>query len=115
MSYAREIGFAIKQASEDQNTKQQLCDRLGISKQELEKLYVGRLFLTGSDLDTAAGVCGIPAEVLVGAVSPNYDARVVDCMTAFKNRENREEILDLIDAYIDAKEALASAEKTETA
>ena len=27
-------------------------------------------------------------------------------MTAFQKRENREKILDLIDAYIDAREAL---------
>lgn len=115
MSYAREIGFAIKQASEDQETREKLCEGLGISKQELERLYAGRSFLTGVDLDMAAGICGIPAEVLVGAVPVGYDSRVVDCMTAFKNRENREEILDLIDTYIDAKEALATAEKTETA
>lgn len=108
MSFVRKIGFAIQQASGDQETSARLCAELGISKQELQKLYKGRLFLTGADLDKVAEVCGISVEALMDTDSTDYDAQVVHCMTKFQNCENREMILDLIDAYIDAKEALAT-------
>lgn len=109
MSYAREIGFAIQQASKYH--KEELCNTLGITPQELKKLYRGRLFLTGSELEKVAEVCGVSAESLVEAEPAQYDAQVVDCMSDFDDRENREMILDLIDAYIDAKEALARDKK----
>ena len=111
MSYARETGFAIQQASENQEVRDALCHKLGISKQELAKLFAGRLFLTGADLDTVAEICGASARDLVNPDPTLYDARVVDCMTPFSCRENREMVLDLINAYIDAKEALASVEQ----
>lgn len=104
MSYAREIGFAIQEASI--NHKEKLCDVLGITPQELKKLYRGRLFLTGSDLEKVAEVCGVSAESLVNADPAEYDAKAVDCMSDFDDREHREMILNLIDDYIDAKEAL---------
>lgn len=109
MSYAREIGFAIQQAST--HHEKELCDVLGITTQELKKLYKGRLFLTGSDLEKIAEVCGVSADSFVEADPAEYDAQVVDCMSDFNNRENREMILDLIDAYIDAREALARDKK----
>ena len=109
MSYARVIGFAIQQASTHHEEK--LCNVLGITPQELKKLYKGRLFVTGSDLEKIAEVCGVSVESLVEADPAAYDAQVVDCMSDFDNRENREMILDLIDAYIDAKEALARDKK----
>lgn len=104
MSYAREIGFAIRQAST--NHEEALCSALGITQQELKKLYRGRLFLTGSDLEKVAEVCGVSAESLVEVDSAAYDAQVVDCMSGFDDRESREKILNLIDDYIDAKEML---------
>lgn len=110
MSYAREMGFAVRQASESEETKRKLREGLGFSQQQLEKLYKGRLFLTGPGLLKAAEICGVPAETLVNSDTAAYDAEVVHCMSEFKDRGNREMILDLIDAYIDAKEALARAE-----
>lgn len=107
MSFAREIGFAVQRASTDHGVKDRLCEELGLTPQELKKLYKGRLFLTGTDLDKLVVLCGVQPETLVDADPTEYDAQVVHCMTEFKNRENREMILDLIDAYIDAKEALA--------
>lgn len=109
MSYAREIGFAIRQASKSEETQRKLREELGLTRQELAKLYAGRLFLTGPALSKAARICQVPADSLVNADVTAYDAKVVHCMSEFKDRENREMILDLIDAYIDAKEALARA------
>lgn len=110
MSYARERGFAIRQASDSEEKRRKLCEELGLSPYELKRLFAGRLFLTGSGLRKAAEICRVPVEKLVHTDTPAYDAKVVHCMTEFKDRENREMILDLIDAYIDAKEALAKVE-----
>lgn len=109
MSFARELGFAIQQASKNHGADQGLCEKLGITLHDVQKLYKGRLFLTGSDLDKVAELCEVSAETLIDADSADYDAHIVHCMTEFKNRENKELILDLIDAYIDAKEALAKS------
>ncbi len=91
MSFAQKLGFAIQQAAKAHESEQQICKALCLSPHELQKLYRGRLFLTGEDLDKVAELCGVPSEILV-------NANLAD--------ENREMILDLIDAYIDAKEAL---------
>ena len=107
MSHTRELGFAVQQlASRDQKTEEVLRSALGLTPQELRKFYAGRLFLTGADLRKAAEVCGVAPRALLNADREEYDARVVHCMSEFRNRENREMILDLIDAYIDAREAL---------
>lgn len=106
MSFARELGFAIQQASKNREAGQKICEQLGITEQELRKLYKGRLFLSSSDLGKVAELCEVPLEELINNDSSDYDMQVVHCMTEFKNSENREMILDLIDAYIDAKEGL---------
>ena len=107
MSHARELGFAIhERVAGSQEREQQIRETLHITPHELEKLYSGRLFLTGADLRKVASVCGVEARELTGASRERYDKTVVRYMTAFQKRENREKILDLIDAYIDAREAL---------
>ncbi len=113
MSYAREVGFAVKQLANTEEKKQQLREALGYSAQELEKLFAGRLYITGFDLDTISKVCGVSPESIVEPDPEAYHAGVVHCMTQFKNPENREKVLDLIDAYIDAQEALTRARTAE--
>ena len=109
MSFAREAGFAIRQYIENPDVKNQICEKLGYTEHELDKLLSGRLFMTGSDLDVIADACGTTADEILSANIAEYDANVVHCMTDFTNRQNREMILDLIDTYIDMREALADA------
>lgn len=107
MSHARELGFAIHQrAAGNQERERQIREALDITPHELEKLYAGRLFLTGSDLRRVATICGAEPRELTEASREEYDENVVRYMTVSQKRENREKILDLIDAYIDAREAL---------
>lgn len=106
MSYARELGFAIKElASENPSVMQSLQSELSISKKELEKVFSGRLYLNSSDLRKVSNVCQVTPKMLMNADKAAYNSRVVHCMSEFRNSENREMILDLIDAYIDAREA----------
>ena len=107
MSHTRELGFSIhEQVANNREMEQQLQDHLCITHQELQKLYEGRLFLTGTDLQKISKVCGVELNTLLTPDRAAYNERVVHYMTAFQNSENREMVLDLIDAYIDAREAL---------
>ena len=105
MSRIREIGFSIRErVSHDPEMEQQLQAALGFTPQEMKKLYDGRLFLTGADMQRVSEVCG--NEVFQAQNHSAYNEHVVHCMTPFKNENEREQILNLIDAYIDAREAL---------
>ena len=69
MSHARELGFAIhERVAGSQEREQQVRETLHITPHELEKLYAGRLFLTGSDLRKVASVCGAEPRSQPGAV-----------------------------------------------
>ena len=105
MSRIRELGFSIRErVSRDSEMEQQLQCALGFTHQEMKKMYDGRLFLTGMDMQKISEVCG---DELLQAHTPSaYSERAIHCMTPFKNEDGREKILDLIDAYIDAREAL---------
>ncbi|MCC8121104.1 MAG: hypothetical protein LIO42_03790 [Oscillospiraceae bacterium] len=103
MSYARELGFAIQQISKQPETQQEICTALHISAHELGKLYAGRLFLTVSDLEKVADACSVSTDMLIEADPNEYNTHI----GKFTNLKNREIILGLIDAYIDAKEMLA--------
>ena len=107
MTHTRELGFAIRErAAGDPERERQIQEALHLTPQELQRLYAGRLFLTGSDLREVASICNAEPRELTRASREDYNERCVRYMTAFQNPENREKILDLIDAYIDAREAL---------
>lgn len=94
MSRVREIGAAVyRLAVRDPEIGRQLQDTLGFTDHEMKKLYDGRLFLTGADLQKVCAVCG--NELF---------------QSADRDDGSRETILNLIDAYIDAKEALERSE-----
>ena len=90
MARVREIGAAVSRlVAADPEIGRRLRDALGFSEHEMKKLYDGRLFLTGADLQKVCAVCG--NELF---------------QSADRDDGSRETILNLIDAYIDAKEAL---------
>ena len=107
MSYARELGYTIHQAiAGDAHRENEIRSALGLSEYEAQRLYSGRLFLNSADIRKVAGILNIPAMDLVNIDTSEYDKNVVHCMTPFKDRNNREMILNLINSYIDIKEAL---------
>ena len=107
MSYARELGYTIHQAiAGDAHKENEIRSALGLSEHETQRLYSGRLFLNSADIRRVASILNIPVMNLVDLDTSEYDKNVVHCMTPFKDRNNREKILDLINAYIDIKEAL---------
>ena len=107
MSYTRQVGYLVSQAVEqDLEKKQQLLSALNMTPDDLDKLCVGRLILSFEEEDQLAEILGIEIPNQL-----NYDANayqsVIHCMTAFSNPHNLDIIMDFIDSYIDAKEALS--------
>lgn len=110
MSYMRQIGYLVREAlNEHPEKKPLLLHELNISELDLQKLCVGRLFLSLKEQSVITHVLGISMEDMLSedtARRKGLYQNVVHCMTPFSNRENLDQILDLFDAYIDAKEAL---------
>ena len=112
MSYMREVGFAIKQLTNACSEREkQIQNSLGLSDFEMQKLYAGRLFLTMADMRKISEFCSVSFAQLVKPDKNAYNNGIVHCMSEFTSNDNREKILDFIDAYIDAKELDAKTEK----
>lgn len=112
MSYMREVGFAIRQLTDAcPKRERQIQNSLGLSDFEMQKLYAGRLFLTMADMRKISEVCSVSFAQLAKPDKNAYNNGIVHCMSEFTSNDNREKILDFIDAYIDAKELNAKAEK----
>lgn len=114
MSHMRELGITLRsKTSGDQKFAEKLQANLELTPLELQRLFAGRLLLSGEQLLKTAAVCETEPMTLLRDAHKNYQSEMekrVHCMTPFSNPQNREDVLDLIDAYIDAREALARAE-----
>lgn len=97
ISFARAVGTVVGQMSAEKEAELQKV--LGIAESEFKKLYRGRLLLSVTDHVKVAEVCNLTLEDFVDSILHQYGAQ----------DERREFILDLIDAYIDAKEILLKA------
>ena len=112
MAYMREVGFAIKQLTKESPEREsQIQNSLELSDFEMQKLYAGRLFLTMADMRKISEVCSVSFTKLVKPDKNAYNNGIVHCMSEFTSNDNREKILDFIDAYIDAKELNTRTEK----
>ena len=101
VSYARAVGKVIEQVSVGKETELQKV--LSVTERELKKLYRGRLLLSSTDWVKVVEVCELTPDGFVNAIS---------CQCEVQD-ESREFVLNLIDAYIDAREALARVSQSE--
>lgn len=112
MSYMREVGFTIKQLTNACPEREiRIRNSLGLSEFEMQKLYAGRLFLTMADMRKISEVCSVSFAQLANPDKKTYNNEIVHCMSEFTSNDNREKILDFIDAYIDAKELCGKIEE----
>lgn len=72
--------------NDNDSLKSELCSKLNFSSVDLNKLLFGRLSVTPVQLTTIANT--------------------VHCMSSFSTKEHCNEVLDIIDSYIDIKEAV---------
>ena len=100
MSNLRNIGYKIfLLANKVENGKEILCKMLNFNDNDYTRLVTGRLSITPMQIKNIAEL-----------FSKNNDAysKMVHCMSNFEKNENCDEILDIIDTYIDFKEAYES-------
>lgn len=72
--------------NDNDSLKSELCSKLNFSSVDLNKLLFGRLSVTPVQLTTIANT--------------------VHCMSSFSTKEHCNEVLDIIDSYIDIKEVV---------
>jgi DNA-binding Xre family transcriptional regulator len=107
----RNLGYKLSSLlSTNPDKEEELREKLNFSSFDLQRLKYGRLSLTPMQISTAANTLSVKVEDLVNYKNSDSYKNMVHCMSNFSTQEHCDEILDLIDTYIDVKEA-AVAEK----
>lgn len=101
MRYSRIIGYNINKIIKQKNIKKsEFASNLNYSDSDVNRIIEGRLVLTPQDLFDIAEKLNVSIEDLI------KDKKYSGCMKKFINKDYREKILDIIDMYIDLKEAI---------
>lgn len=84
----------------------ELSEILGCTEDRTYSFIKGRAFASFSQLSNLATAFGVSIDRLLAGDTDSYNATVVHCMNDFHDTNKREEILDLIDNYIDIVDAV---------
>ena len=107
MQNARMIGNLVKNlANERDFTSAFLAEQVGCNASQIDAFYDGRFILPFSKLKTLSDLFHISMANLLAGNQEMYNKTIVHCMKDFSDDANREKILDLIDDYLDIREAL---------
>lgn len=80
---------------------------LDCSEHQVYSLLKGRAYASFKQISELSKLLETPIDKLLSGDKENYDATVVHCMNDFQDTSRREEILDLIDDYVDIVDAVA--------
>lgn len=106
MANLRNLGYKVHSLlTSDPAKRGVLRERLNFSENDIARLEFGRLSLTPAQIKTTASVFSIEPEELVNYRNSDLYKDMIHCMSSFSSQEHCEEILDIIDSYIDIKEA----------
>ena len=83
-----------------------LSTLLSCTENQVQAFYKGRSFPSFNQLSELSEVLGTTPSALLTGDEKIYNETVVHCMNAFDNPENRENILDIIDDYMDIYNAV---------
>lgn len=110
MASLRNLGYKVFSLIESNPEKKQtLLKKLNFSESDLSRLINGRLALSFNEIETISKVFSIKPDDIVDYTNTNcYKGQVFICNNSFSSQENCNKILDLIDVYIDIKEAALS-------
>lgn len=107
MASLRDLGYKIMTLINDNDSlKSELCSKLNFSSVDLNKLLFGRLSVTPNQITTIANTLSVSVEELVNYENNDSYKNAVHCMSSFSSQEHCNEVLDIIDSYIDIKEAV---------
>jgi len=101
----RKMGLSIKQHAE-KTDQSFIAEVLNCTKEQISDLFTGRYFLSFEQMEKLATLLKVQPDVFFEDDDVYYNSNVVHCMKPFSNNENREKILDFIDIYIDAYQAV---------
>lgn len=105
MSYTRQIGYLVDmRTAETPELDSKIKNELRLTDRDFLNLCAGRLFLTCRQQESLFSMLNVSFEEVQNPAVDAYTSRV-HCMTAFSDTKNLDLVLDLIDAYVDAKEA----------
>ena len=100
----RNIQYFMSQKGIDDET---LASKLGFSKLDVARIKDARLFLSYEDLNAIADALQVSVGELVDEdLCKGERDFLVGCQGEFANEENKEKILNLMDAYCDIQEML---------
>ena len=109
MQEARMLGNYVKHLADAKGLSTSDLGRiLGCSETQVYSFIKGRLFASFSQMDSLAQALDTTVERLLVGDAVSYNATVVHCMNDFDDVSKREDILDLIDNYIDIADAVAA-------
>lgn len=112
MYHARNIGYIIHLIAEKHNKKDELCNKLGFNEHDYNRLINGRLSITPNQLQLIADILLITPKEILNYRNKNGYSRLIHYRIPYKYQKNCDEILDIIDGYIDFAEVEINAWQT---
>lgn len=104
MKSMRLLGNMIEmQAEKNKYSVDQIGKVLDCSSDQVYSMYDGRIFPSFSQLEKLSSLFDISIENLIAGDEQYYGESVVHCMGEFEEEKNREEILDIIDDYLNLR------------
>lgn len=109
MSTMRTIGYKIFILAKEKNAEKKLMEKLNFSSNDLHKLYEGRLAFSDDELSVISEELKVPVEDILDYEETEAYPEMIHCMSSFTRQENCDKVLDIIDSYIDIKEAVLNS------
>ena len=104
MYHARNIGYIIHLLTEKYKKKDELCNKLGFNEYDYNRLINGRLSITPNQLQLIAEILLITPQEILNYRNKDGYSRLIHYRIPYKHQKNCDEILDIIDDYIDFTE-----------
>lgn len=101
MKDLRMMGNIVKKISEEKNIKiEDLANEIECSLENMYSFLNGRMFLAFDQIESISKILDVNIDKILNGDIDYYEETVVHCMGDFENSDNREEILDIIDNYM---------------
>lgn len=108
MQNARMLGnFIQKLAGELHLSATDLSHLLDCEEHQVKLLLKGRSFATFEQISQLAEQFHVSVQELLEGDTEHYNRTVAHCMNQFHRTEHREEILDILDDYLDIVDAVS--------
>lgn len=106
MRQARLLGYRVRKLVEQiPGAEEEILRRLEIDKHDLERFYVGRILMSFRDISAIAEICNTTVSDLLNEDDTDF-YESFHYHGAPLQPKSMDRVLDIIDAYIDVREAV---------